>query len=112
VDLISIFRTTNFGTEHWSWREAGEVHRDAVKYLQSAIDKKMPKLQQCLTKCDQCWLLIVAPSRTPAGFIYPDDASLEVRYRSDFEQTWFLDDFSGKAVRLNTVRPLIYGSLE
>jgi hypothetical protein len=103
VDLISIFRTTDFGHEHWEWGEAGEVYRNAVDFLKHAIEAKARKITECLSKCDECWLLLVAPSKKPAGFIYPDDLSLRYIYNSAFEQTWFLDDLSGKAARLNTV---------
>jgi hypothetical protein len=105
VDLISIFRTTNFGAEHWQWHEAGEVHRRAIVHIQRAMDWKARKLKNYLTKCDECWLLIVAPSRTPAGFIHPDDTTLKHTYASSFHQSWLLDDFSGSVVRLNTVPP-------
>ena len=102
VDLISIFRTTSFGRKHWAWREAGEVHRNAVDFLQRAINAKARTARRCLSKCDECWLLIVAPS-TRGEFIYPDDFSLRYTYDSAFGQLRFLDDFSGEAVRLNTI---------
>jgi hypothetical protein len=102
VDLISIFRTTNFGNEHWGWQEAGEVHRNAIDYIQRRIEAKARTIRTCLSKCDECWLLVVAPSRTPAGFIYPDDFSLRYTYNSAFARSWFLDDSSGETVRLNT----------
>ena len=105
VDLISIFRTTNFGLEHWQWHEAGEVHRRAIVHIQRAMDRKALKLETCLIKCDECWLLLVAPSWTPAGFIHPDDVTLKHTYTSGFHQAWLLDDFSGDIVKLNTISP-------
>jgi hypothetical protein len=103
VDLISIFRTTNFGTEHWQPHEAGEVHRRAIVHIQRSMDRKAAKLTNCLTKCDECWLLLVAPSRTPAGFVHPDDTTLKHTYTSGFHESWMLDEVSGGVVRLNTV---------
>lgn len=105
VDLISIFHTTDFGREHWQWHEAGNVYRNAIEHLQRTIDGKTHTFQTCLAKCDECWLLIVAPSWTPAGFIYPDESSVKHAYTCSFQQTWFLDDFSETAVRLSTVGP-------
>jgi hypothetical protein len=106
VDLISIHRITDFGDERWCWLDAGEPVKNAIAHLQRTIDCKAPKLQDCLMKCDECWLLIVAPSWTPAGMVHPDLNSLEHTYISPFDRAYFLNHESyWTATRLLT-KPL------
>jgi hypothetical protein len=103
VDLISIHRISDFGDERWSCQtEAGEPLKDAVTRIQAAIDSKAGRFLACLQECEACWLLIVAPSWSPAGMVHPDEASLEHTYTSPFTRTHFLNLSYGAAVPLKT----------
>jgi hypothetical protein len=102
VDLIGIHRINDFGDKRWSSHEAGQPVKDAIKRIQESIDSKERKLRSCLQKCDECWLLIVAPSWTPAGMIHPDAASLEHTYSSSFTRIYFLNHSYGTVTQLIT----------
>jgi hypothetical protein len=102
VDLIGIHRISDFGDKRWSAQEAGQPVNDAIKRIQGSIDSKEGKLRNCLQKCDEFWLLIVAPSWTPAGMIHPDAASLEHTYSSSFARIYFLNHSYGTVIQLNT----------
>jgi hypothetical protein len=63
----------------------------------------MKTLGNCRSKCGECWLLIVAPSWTPAGFVHPNDTTLQRIYASDFDRTYFLNLSYGSIAKLNTI---------
>jgi hypothetical protein len=106
VDLIWISRISDFGTNRWNWREAGEPVNDVRHLIQAAIDNKQERLAACLQKCDECWLLVVAPSCTPAGMVHADESSLVHTYICNFQRTYLLNDSFNAASTLNTVRSL------
>jgi hypothetical protein len=106
VDLISINRVHPVNHNKWSWPEAGAVETNAVPLFEKAIRKKATKLDECLQKCDECWLLIVAPSFKSSGMIHPDGDSLSHTYASPFSRTYFLDFGRGRVVRLQDHGPL------
>jgi hypothetical protein len=103
VDLILVNRA-HATNKHWSWTEASRVERNAIPYVENAIFKKGDVYRRCLEKCDQCWLLIIAPSPNAAGGIRADDASLAHSYQSPFHRTYLFDDAFGHLHRLKTQR--------
>ena len=100
VDLICINRVHPVDRHQWTWPEMGDVQTDVITLLQRAINTKTEKLDACLRCCDECWLLIVAPSFKPSGMIHPDKHSLSHAYASRFSRTYFLDFGHGRLVRL------------
>jgi len=101
VDLILINRVHPVDRHEWIWMEMGEPRRDAIQLIQQAIDEKSPKLGDYLRSCDECWLLIVAPSFKPSGMIHPDARSLSHSYNSPFSRTYFLDYGRGSVATLS-----------
>jgi len=78
----------------------GTVQINAIPLLEGAINKKTEKLDDCLRCCNECWLLIAAPSFKPSGMIHPDEHSLSHAYASRFSRTYFLDFGHGSLVQL------------
>jgi hypothetical protein len=96
VDAISINRLQPVDRHRWTWPEVGVVETNAIPLFEAAIKKKATKLDDCLQNCDECWLLIVAPSFKPSGMIHPDKHSLSHTYASPFSRTYFLDFGHGR----------------
>ena len=78
----------------------GDVQTDAIALLEGAIKEKSQRLDDYLHRCDECWLLIVAPSFKPSGMIHPDKRSLSHAYASPFGRTYFLDFGLGSLFQL------------
>jgi hypothetical protein len=103
VDLIRINRVAPVDRQRWDCGpEFRTIQHDAIGRLQEEIDKKNQKYAACRLKCDECWLLVVAPSFQSSGTIHPDEKSLSHIYRSRFEHTYFLDFGLGCVAHLNT----------
>jgi len=100
VDLICISRVHPTDRHKWTWPEAGRVETDAIALLAESIKKKSKILKACLNSCDECWLLIVAPSFKPSGMIHPDQRSFSHIYESPFSRTYFLNFGRGSLNRL------------
>ena len=103
VDLILVNRAYPVSEHRWSWTEASRVERNAIRYVEDAICKKINVYRGCSGKCDECWLLIVSPSPNASGGIRPDEASLAHIYRSPFDRSYVFDDAFGRLYRLNTL---------
>ena len=91
VDLIIIGRDYPRATSTWIWPEYASIQTDAISTLEHRIDEKNRKLPSYLRHCDECWLLIVAPSFKSSGNIHPDEYSISHAYPSSFSRTYFLD---------------------
>jgi hypothetical protein len=101
VDLIWISRSYPYEHHEWDWPEAGFVKSDAIQLFEERIREKSAKLSDYLRECDECWLLIVAPSFKPSGMIHPDAHSFSYRYNSPFSRTYFLDFGRGSVAELS-----------
>jgi len=102
VDLILINRVHPVDRHRWCWPEARAIQHDAIERLQKVICKKSKRHDACRRNCEECWLLVVAPSFQTSGTIHPDEKSLSHMYTSPFSRTYFLDFGYGCVVRLNT----------
>ena len=91
VDLIIIGRDYPRATSKWIWPEFASIQTDAISTLEHRITVKNQKLHNYLRHCDDCWLLIVAPSFKSSGNIHPDERSLSHIYSSLFGRTYFLN---------------------
>ncbi len=100
VDLITINRVHPVDHHQWTCPEMGVVQTDAIALFEKAIKKKAKRLGDCLQNCDECWLLIVAPSFKPSGTIHPDKHSFSHIYASPFRRTYFLDFGRGSLFQL------------
>jgi hypothetical protein len=100
VDLILINRVHPVERHEWNWSEMGGVETDAIRRIEKAIEGKAVKFDSYLSNCDECWLLIVAPSLKPSGMIHPDKRSLSQIYASPFSRIYFLDFGRGIVTRL------------
>jgi hypothetical protein len=101
VDLILINRRFSSDGHEWDWHEMGFVQSDAIRLFEEKIKEKSTRLNDYLRHCDECWLLIVAPSFRPSGMIHPDADSLSRRYNSPFGRTYFLDFGKGRLAQLS-----------
>jgi hypothetical protein len=104
VDLILINRVHPVDRPRWGWIEMGAIQMNAIELLEAAIKEKAQRLDDYLRRCDECWLLIVAPSFKPSGKIHPDEHSLSHTYASPFSRTYFLDFGHGSLFRLQDQR--------
>jgi hypothetical protein len=100
VDLILINRVHPANRHQWTWPEMGAAQMDAIELLERKIEIKARKLDDYLRYCDECWLLIIAPSFKPSGMIHPDNSTVTHSYVSPFSRTYFLDFGRGSVVRL------------
>jgi hypothetical protein len=100
VDLILINRVHPVDRHRWTWLEMGAEQTDVIELLERKIEEKARKLDGYLHHCDECWLLIVAPSFKPSGKIRPDEPTLSHSYHSPFARTYFLDFGHGTLDRL------------
>jgi hypothetical protein len=103
--LIRVFRAPWLTRSSWVRPDAGYVLTAAIDTLRSIIDNKNIKLSEYQEGIDRCWLLIIAPSHRPSGFVEPDRQSLEQTYVSKFARTYFLDYGRGKLFRVRTNVP-------
>ncbi|HVH74286.1 MAG TPA: hypothetical protein VM755_05160 [Stellaceae bacterium] len=101
VDLILINRVRPPDRHNWRWLEMNKIEDDAIDLFQHAITKKNKVCVSCFSKCDECWLLVVADSFQSSGTIHPDEASLSHVYTSRFDRIYFLDLALRRVARLN-----------
>ena len=102
VDLIQINRVYPVAAHRWCWLEYGTIKTDAINVLQQEIEAKNKKVTQYLRNCDECWLVIVAPSFRSSGNVRPDEQSCAHIYASRFARTYFLDIGHGGLSLLKT----------
>ncbi len=91
LDKVYITRDKERKRHHWCAPKADWAVKDCREILQSAINDKALKIENYLRNCDVCWLLLVANSTKPSGFIHANDVSLRHFYQSPFEKNFFLD---------------------
>jgi hypothetical protein len=103
VDLIQINRVYPVTAHQWCWLEFSSIKTDAVEVLEQEIQAKNKKYDQYHRKCEECWLVIVAPSFRSSGNVCPDDESYSHIYPSRFDRTYFLNIGRGCLTQLQTI---------
>ncbi|MCE9523232.1 MAG: hypothetical protein K8S25_12475 [Alphaproteobacteria bacterium] len=102
VDLILVNRVQPGPQGQWRWLEAGMVERDPSVMICEAIARKESKLDEYLSSCRECWLLLVADSFRPSGKLAIDESWMHRQFESSFARTYFLDFGRGHLHRLST----------
>ena len=102
VAAVSIWRFKSLTSHLWQTGDAGIVNENFAPYLQNLIDDKNGKVPAYHTKCDKCWLLIVADWRGPSAFFEISDTMAGDSYHTAFDRVYFVEGFSGRVVALNT----------
>lgn len=86
----------------WEVMEPGFVSIEFIPELQASITKKNRINNEYLTRCDQCWLLVVA-DRTKADqkFEFTPEMQKHI-YESEFEKTFYMEIAQRFLTELNT----------
>ncbi len=101
---ISIIRSRN---PHWVVNNVAlqqDFSSFSIEKIQSRIDEKNLLYEKYITKCDECWLLII-------GNLFKDSQSFEIpnqidhKFKSKFKRTYYMDASHRKDLReLPTIR--------
>ena len=90
--------------EHdWSAPEAGYVQTECIGLIQSRLDAKAVEYAHYRTKCDECWLLIVAGGWRPSSLFKPSRETLQHQYTTPFQRVFLMEHFSGSLSELHAV---------
>jgi len=100
VDAVSVWQSNVLTSHLWQNGSAGIVNENFGPLLQEKIVEKEPKLSSYLTKCSECWLVVVADWRGPSGFFQMSDETVGQIYRTSFDRVYFLDACLGNVCRL------------
>jgi hypothetical protein len=102
TDQIIISRYQSPVRHRWSYPEFKGIQHHAIERLEGAISAKTRVHNVCQSKCDECWLLVVAQSFRASATIHPDDQTLSHKYTSPFNRVYFVDMALMSVVLLNT----------
>jgi hypothetical protein len=97
---INIARPRPTFTSVWQPSRVGIVPYDFRKGLQQVLDTKTHRLSSYLKRCDECWLLVVAPSTSPSAFVEIDGPTRESTFAFAFARCFMLDGFNGRCFEL------------
>jgi len=89
----------------WHRAPMGFVSQDPVHRLQAVINEKDSKLDQYLTACQECWLLVGVNEWTAPEAVYFSEQGLTYQYSGRFSRIYFLRNIEGKLWRLVVSRP-------
>ncbi len=102
VEAISMWRFKSLKSHLWQVGDAGIVNEDFAPELRRIIMDKNANVPVYRTRCDKCWLVIVADWRGPSAFFEISDRMSGESYETDFNRVYFLDGYSGHVVLLKT----------
>lgn len=91
----SIYIKPRQKTPFWHWTEFGAIETRFSNQLQSIIDEKNAKYSEYRKKCDECWLIIVAPGFNCSSFYAFGEDMETICYTSHFEKVFFMEMFDG-----------------
>lgn len=91
INAITIANIPGPKTQTWISPECGFVDNDFAEQLQEALDSKDVKLKQYLTKCDQCWLVVVTLGLCASSLYEFGEKMTNTIFRSSFEKVFFME---------------------
>ena len=97
---ITIVRPRPTFTPVWQASRVGIVPYDFGQGLQDTLDAKRNRLSSYLKRCDECWLLVVAPGTFPSAFVEIDGPTRESVFDFAFARCFMLDGFNGRYFEL------------
>jgi hypothetical protein len=104
IDAVSVRRYPCITKPLWQTGGAGAVMEDCASDIQAKIDSKNAKLGEYKRRCADCWLLIVADwFAASSAFYEPSAKTLEHKFNTAYDRIYFLESFSGRVLRLQTV---------
>ena len=78
---------------------------DPIPLLQETIHKKQGKLQDYLSRCDECWLLVGVNEFTAPEAIYFSEIGTANVYQCGFTRLFFLRNIEGSLTELKVRNP-------
>jgi hypothetical protein len=99
---IDSIRIAKVNDDFWGTSGSGMVQSDFVDELQERINEKNMKREKYRSKCDKCWLLIVADGFGASSAFFPSEDTISNQYHSLFDRTFFLEGISQKFFELRT----------
>jgi hypothetical protein len=97
---IRVVRPRPTFTHNWQASRVGIVPYDFSRALQDTLDAKKSRLSSYLKRCDECWLLVVAPSTSPSAFVEIDGPTSDAQFEFAFARCFMLDAFNGRHFEL------------
>jgi len=97
---IRIDRPRPTFTPNWQSSRVGIVPYDFRRALQDTLDAKRDRLPSYLKRCDECWLLVVAPGTSPSAFVEIDGPTRESVFDFAFSRCFMPDGFNGRHFEL------------
>jgi hypothetical protein len=97
---IRIARPRPTFTANWQASRVGIVPLDFRLALQNSLDTKRDRLSSYLKRCDECWLVVVAPGTSPSAFVEIDGPTREALFDFAFARCFMLDGFNGRYFEL------------
>lgn len=97
---VNIARPRRISTPIWQPSRVGIVPYDFTQGLQATLDAKRNRLSSYLRRCDECWLLVVAPGTSSSAFVEIDGPTRESVFEFAFARCFMLDGFNGRYFEL------------
>ena len=97
---IRVARPRSTFTPNWQVSRVGIVPFDYRLALQNTLDAKRNRLSSYLKRCDECWLLVVAPGTSPSAFVEIHGPTREALFDFAFARCFMLDGFDGRYFEL------------
>jgi hypothetical protein len=87
---------------HWTVSAGGWLAPLSKELLQNMVQRKERQLETYRKRYREVWLLIASEGTTPSQFFDIDALTEPSSIQTQFDRTYFLESFSGRAIRLGT----------
>ena len=87
-------------SHQWNGACAGWVNSEFTSGFEAAIDKKESLRRQYLTRCEKCWLVIVATGEGGSSFIEWSNVLAMHEFQSGFDLVYFVQGLDGQVFPL------------